>query len=130
MNPIKQIAKPPQIGSPVLAGILFAILWLAAGALLLSLLLHFGNMKENSLPAFSMGVHGLSSLAGGFVSGRRSGKRGWYYGGVLGVLYGLLILIIGFLAANADLSWHSGLLLVVAFLAGAFGGMIGVNTKK
>ncbi|MUT67286.1 TIGR04086 family membrane protein [Paenibacillus sp. NEAU-GSW1] len=130
MNPVKQVPKPPQIGSPVLAGILFALIWLAAGALLLSLLLHFSNMKENNLPNLSLAVHGVSSLAGGFVSGRRSGRKGWYHGGLLGVIYGILILIIGFLAADASLSLRSAALLGIALLAGAFGGMIGVNTKK
>ncbi|MFF2480523.1 TIGR04086 family membrane protein [Paenibacillus sp. NPDC058071] len=130
MNTVKPVPKSPLIGSPVLAGILFAILWLAAGALLLSLLLHLGNMRENNLPAYSMGVHGLSALAGGIVSGKRSGRKGWYFGGLLGFVYSLIILIIGFLAADAGLSLRSLTLLTVALFAGAVGGMIGVNLKK
>lgn len=130
MNSVKNVPKPPHIASPLLAGVLFSIVWLAVGALLLSLLLQFSNLKESSLPFYSMFVHGISALAGGFVSGKRSGMKGWYYGGFLGLLYGITILIIGFLAANASLSLHSALLLGTALLAGAFGGMIGVNVKK
>lgn len=126
---MKQVHSP-KIGSPFLAGLLYSIVWLAIGALLLSLLLHFSSMKENSLPFYSMIVHGFSALAGGFVSGKRSGKKGWYYGGLLGLLYGIIILIISFLAADTGLSLRSLLLLLTAFLTGAIGGMIGVNLRR
>ncbi|MGG4146989.1 TIGR04086 family membrane protein [Paenibacillus algorifonticola] len=130
MNPIKHVPRPPQIASPILAGLLYAIIWLALGALLLSLLLHFGNMKESSLPAFATCIHGMSAFAGGLTSGKRSGMKGWYQGGLLGLLYGLTILLIGFLAADAGFSLHTALVLGITLLLGAFGGVIGVNLKK
>ncbi|WP_148505268.1 TIGR04086 family membrane protein [Paenibacillus beijingensis] len=119
-----------RAGSPLLSGLLYASVWLAAGAVLLSLLLHYGGLKEDGLPAGALGIHGISTLAGGFVSGKRSGFKGWYYGGALGLIYGLLVLIISFLAADAALSSRTALLLLIAALAGSFGGMIGVNWKK
>ncbi|MFC4776493.1 TIGR04086 family membrane protein [Paenibacillus sp. GCM10023252] len=130
MNATNGIPKSPLIPSPLLAGVVFAAIWLAAGALLLSLMLQYSGMKESSLPTYAMAVHGLSALAGGFVSGKRSGYKGWYYGGMLGGLYGLLILLISFLAVNAGLSTKSIMMLIVAVAAGAVGGMIGVNAKK
>ncbi|WP_054027257.1 TIGR04086 family membrane protein [Bacillus sp. FJAT-28004] len=130
MSSVKQAPKPPLIASPLLAGVLFSIIWLAVGALLLSLLLHFTGMKESSLPTNAMLVHGCAALAGGFTSGRRSERKGWYNGAILGLLYGSIVIIISFLASNASVSVHSLLLLGAALLAGAFGGMIGVNMKK
>lgn len=130
MSMIKNVSKPPNMASPLLSGVLFAVIWLAAGALLLSLLLHFSNMKESNLPQYSMFIHGLSAFAGGFVSGKRSGSKGWYYGGLLGLLYGIAILIIGFLAVDSSLSLHSALLLGIVLLTGALGGMIGINIKR
>ncbi|WP_169082725.1 TIGR04086 family membrane protein [Paenibacillus sp. PL91] len=130
MSSVKQAPKPPLIASPLLAGVLFSIIWLAVGALLLSLLLHFTGMKESSLPTNALIVHGFASLAGGFTSGRRSESKGWYNGALLGLLYGAIVIIISFLASNTSLSLHSVLLLGASLLAGAFGGMIGVNMKK
>ncbi|MBD2870424.1 TIGR04086 family membrane protein [Paenibacillus arenilitoris] len=130
MSSVKQAPKPPLIASPLLAGVLFSIVWLAAGALLLSLLLHFTDMKESSLPSSAFLVHSFAALAGGFTAGKRSEKKGWYHGSILGLLYGVMIMIVSFLAQNASLTWHSALLLGAALLAGAFGGMIGVNLKK
>ncbi|GLX69505.1 TIGR04086 family membrane protein [Paenibacillus glycanilyticus] len=130
MNSTKSIVRPPRIGSPLIAGVIFSIIWLAIGALLLSFLLYFSGMKENNLPQYSLAVHGFSALAGGFVSGKRSGAKGWYQGALLGLIYGITVLTIGFLAADSGLSAKSAMMLLAAVLAGAFGGMIGVNLKK
>ncbi|QAY65183.1 TIGR04086 family membrane protein [Paenibacillus protaetiae] len=121
--------QAPRMGSPFIKGLLYATIWLAVGALLLSSFLHYGNMKESSLPLYTMIVHGFCSFAGGFVSGKRSGRKGWYYGGLLGIVYAIIILIISFLAADAELSARSLTLLGIAFAAGAFGGMLGVNLR-
>ncbi|WP_141504171.1 TIGR04086 family membrane protein [Paenibacillus luteus] len=130
MSSVKQAPKPPLIASPLLAGVLFSIIWLAIGALLLSLLLHFTNMKESSLATNALLIHGFASLAGGFTTGRRSESKGWYNGAILGLLYGAAVILISFLASNAPISLHSAVVLGAALLTGAFGGMIGVNMKK
>lgn len=130
MSSVKQSSKLPLIASPLLAGVLFSLIWLAAGALLLSLFLHFSDMKENSLPGYAFLVHALSSLAGGFTAGRRSENKGWYNGSLLGLIYAAIIIMVSFLASDASLTWHSASLLGASLLAGAFGGMIGVNMKR
>ena len=132
MKPINAMKNVPkaQMASPLLSGILYASIWLAAGALLLSMLLRYGSMQENELPTYSMVVHGCSALAGGFVSGRRSKQRGWYYGGTLGVVYGILVLLVSFLASNAGFSGRTMTMMIETLICGSFGGMIGVNTKR
>lgn len=114
----------------MLGGALTACIWLGAGALLLSLILKFSSMQEAALPMYAMTVHGCASFAGGLASGKRSGRKGWYFGGGLGILYALIIILIGFLSVNAGFSSHTWNLLAVVIPAGAIGGMIGVNLKK
>ncbi|MDF2835939.1 MAG: hypothetical protein K0Q63_1579 [Paenibacillus sp.] len=130
MSSVKQAPKQPVIGPPLLAGIAFSLIWLAAGALLLSFMLHFGNMQENELGTYALLVHAASALAGGFSSGKRSERKGWYNGGLLGGIYGILVIIVSFLAENASMSWNSLLMLGAVLLAGALGGMVGVNLKR
>ncbi|MFD0714002.1 TIGR04086 family membrane protein [Paenibacillus sp. GCM10027626] len=125
----KEVSKKP-INSPMLSGIIYAAIWLALGAITLSILLKWGSLREEQLLSSSLIVHGLAALAGGFVSGRRSGKKGWYYGGLLGLIYGLLVLLVGFLASNASFTSHTLTMIGAALTCGALGGMIGVNTKK
>jgi putative membrane protein (TIGR04086 family) len=129
IGPMKSVTQV-RPSSPFFGGLFIAIIWLGAGALLLSMLLRFSSLQEGSLPALAMSVHGLAALAGGFSSGRRSARRGWYYGAVLGAVYALIILLIGFLAADAPLAWSTMSLLGVTTAAGAVGGMFGVGTRS
>ena len=59
----------------MLAGLLYGGLWLALGVILMSTLLYAATRGEESMPAWSLGNHGVSSLCGGFTSGKRSGKK-------------------------------------------------------
>jgi len=115
---------------PLLAGITFALIWLAAGAIILSLILNFSSIKESSLGMLSFIVHGFAALVGGLSSGKRAQAKGWYYGSVLGILYGLIIMVISFLASDISPSLQSLLLLSTVIATGAFGGMVGVNLRK
>ncbi|GIP16891.1 hypothetical protein J40TS1_25330 [Paenibacillus montaniterrae] len=115
---------------PMLAGITYALIWLAAGALLLSLLLHFTSFKESNLGMMAFVVHSFASFVGGFSAGKRASSKGWYYGGSLGIIYGLIVILISFLATDVSLSLHSLILLLTVLAAGAFGGIIGVNLRK
>ncbi|UVI28091.1 TIGR04086 family membrane protein [Paenibacillus spongiae] len=132
MKTMNSLKTPPKVhvASPMLAGIMYAAIWLALGALILSALLRWGNMQEHQLPTYSLIVHALAAFAGGFVAGKRSSKRGWYYGGFLGIAYGLLILLIGFLASNAGINVRTLTMLAETAACGTFGGMIGVNMKR
>ncbi|RUS47698.1 TIGR04086 family membrane protein [Cohnella sp. AR92] len=117
-----------RIASPVVSGILWAIIWLAAGTLLVSVLLYSSSMGEDEIVPWVFGVHGFASLCGGFVSARRSGRRGWYVGFATGLIYALLVLVSSYLAH--DIGWTVRILslLGVSCAAGAIGGMMGVNT--
>lgn len=130
MNSVKQAPKSPTISSPLLAGVIFSLIWLAAGALLLSLLLHLTSIKESNISQYTLIIHAVSALAGGFTAGKRSDHKGWYNGGMLGLLYGLIVIMISFLASDISISMQSVLLLGAVLLAGSFGGMIGVNLKR
>jgi putative membrane protein (TIGR04086 family) len=117
-----------RIGSPMLSGLFWSGIWLAIGSLCLSFLLTSTSVKEADLPALAFGVHGFASLSGGFVSARRAGHKGWYHGVVTGIMYTLLVLFVSFLSTDADWTIKVPLLFLLAGMAGAFGGMLGVNT--
>ena len=76
------------------------------------------------------GRYGVSILAGGVASGRRSDSRGWYHGGMLGLVYSVIILIIAFLAYDQGFSMQTLYVTLLTFASGALGGIIGVNTKR
>ncbi|MCR8634081.1 MULTISPECIES: TIGR04086 family membrane protein [Paenibacillus] len=116
--------------SPIFSGLMYAMIFMLLGTLMTSLLMLTTNLQENSLFSYTMSVHGVAMFVGGLVSGKRSGSKGWYNGGLLGLVYTLIVWIIGFLAYDAGLSWQTLYLLGLSFMAGSLGGMIGVNLKK
>ncbi|MBJ6362954.1 TIGR04086 family membrane protein [Paenibacillus sp. GCM10012307] len=129
MNSVKKIARF-HIASPLLSGLIYAFIWLGIGTLILSLLLFFSSLQESSLPNYAYVIHGFCSLLGGIVAGRRSTRRGWYHGGLTGLAYGLIVLLIGFLSLDQSLNSHNASVLALGLLAGAIGGMTGVNTRQ
>ena len=56
--------------------------------------------------------------------------RGWYQGGLTGALYGILIMMIGFLALDSSFDLTMMIGLASVFLIGAIGGIMGVNTRN
>ncbi|TVY11935.1 TIGR04086 family membrane protein [Paenibacillus cremeus] len=116
-------------GSPLFVGLMYAGLFMLLGTLTASLILLGTNLPESSWLSSTLFIHGVAMFAGGLTTGKRSGSKGWYHGGLLGLVYTIIVWIIGFLAYDGGLSKELMYLGVVAFLAGAFGGMIGVNLK-
>lgn len=116
--------------SPLLAGLIAVWLFVLVGSLIIAFVLNYTDVREENFPIFSYSINVFALLVGGWVAGRRSGRRGWYYGMVTGLLYGLLVLLIGLLAFDVRLSLINGLQLAGAAGISAFGGMLGVGTKK
>lgn len=114
----------------VITGLLFTFGLVLVGALLTALLLAFTDLHESSLPYFTYVINAVALLAGGMVTGRRCGNKGWYYGGLTGLFYFLLVMLIGFLGFNAPFRLVTLLYLVGAFVLAAIGGVIGVNMSS
>ncbi|MBB3127094.1 putative membrane protein (TIGR04086 family) [Paenibacillus rhizosphaerae] len=119
-----------RISNPTLSGLYYSFFWMMVGALILSFLLWSSGMKEQNLSHYIYVVHAAAAAFGGLVSGKRSGRRGWYQGGLTGILYGLMIIMIGFLALDSSLRLGDLLLIAAVIASGAIGGMFGVNLKN
>lgn len=122
-------STPTRTGSPLLLGL--AVVWglVLVGSLLAALFLQYASVNEDYLPYFTFGINGVALLGGGWISGRRSGKMGWLYGGSVGCLYALIVILIGFLAFDAAMQIHPIVFAAGAFTLGALGGIFGVNTR-
>jgi putative membrane protein (TIGR04086 family) len=118
-----------RISSPILSGLIYASLCTAFGTFVIALLLFASGMKEESLPLYTYILHAVALLIGGYVSGKRSAQKGWYHGGMVGIIYALIVLIVGFLGFDQSITLQSLILFAASFLISALGGMFGVNTK-
>ena len=125
-----QHTEKTPLAVPILGGMIWAFGMMAVGALFVSLMLALTDQKESSLPTATLVIHGLSAVIGGLVAGKKSGARGWYAGGATGILYAVMLFLIGFLGFDREFQLQSLLFVAAAFAVGAFGGILGVNMKK
>ena len=114
----------------VFAGLLYTLGLVLLGALMAALLLSFTSIRESSLPYFTYVINAIGLLVGGYVTGRRCGGKGWYYGGLTGLFYFLLVILIGFLGFDAPMQWGTFFYLIGAFRLASFGGIMGVNSTS
>lgn len=70
----------------------------------------------------------VGALAAGFAAGRRAEVRGLVHGGMAGLLFGLVVLLVGLGFFDVGLApWAWLVRLAVSTLLGAVGGIVGVN---
>ncbi|MNB89626.1 hypothetical protein D3C75_366610 [compost metagenome] len=119
-----------RISSPVLSGLCRSFMWMLLGAVVLSLLLWSSGMKEQDLAMYTYIVHGIAAAFGGLTAGRRAESRGWYQGALTGILYGVIVLLVGFLALDSSPAGIDGLWVLAAAAVSALGGIFGVNLQK
>lgn len=119
-----------HIRSPILSGLVLMLAIVVIGSLVVALLLQFTGLSERSMPVITYAVNALSLVVGGFVAGRKARERGWLYGGVTGVLYTLVLLLISFLAFDAAVTSKTFVSMISSFAIAAIGGMLGVNFSR
>jgi len=129
MNPIRNVSSGVKRGSPVLTGLIYSLVCMALATVAASLIYKFSGLKENTMETSVYIIHSAALFIGGLAAGKRSGRRGWYYGGLMGILYSVIIVLIGFLSYDAALTVYTLILFGLSFVSGAIGGMIGVNMK-
>lgn len=114
----------------IIAGLVYAFIGMGIFTIIVSVFLLLTSIKEESLTFYIFLIHSISVLIGGYVTGKRAGRRGWYYGGLLGLFYIIIIYLVGFLAFDSTFDLYSLFMLVLAFAIGALGGIFGVNSHK
>lgn len=115
--------------SPLLAGLIAVWFLVIAGSLITAIVLHYTDVAEQNINYFSYTINAFALLFGGWISGRKSSRKGWYHGAITGLLYVVIVYLIGFLAFDTSLDLKSVLHVIGAMAIAAFGGMMGVNMR-
>lgn len=112
----------------LLKGIILSL----ASALILSLIVGivFTIGSWHTMPRALMAVHYVCIGLGSVIAARQAGRVGWLHGGVIGILYSFLLLLLFhdgsvsmFTTAHfSDMAW--------SFIVGGVAGMVGINMKQ
>jgi len=113
--------------SGVVSGTVLAIGLTLIFAVILSLVLTFSSVTEKHLPLIANAGGLISVAVGGAYAARLSESKGWLHGGITGVMFIIVTLIVGsvlFPGVPLALAVRRA---AVAFAVGAIGGVVGVN---
>ena len=111
-----------------LRGLGVALVVTAIFLLLISLLVSITAMTENLARWIMVVCCAIAVFIGSYMTGKSMGRAGWLNGGVTGLSYVVLMLILALLL-DLGLSARSLISLVVGFALGAVGGVAGVNNR-
>ncbi len=87
----------------------------------------FGNTFINVLKVI---IPIISLFVGGFVIGKRTGKKGWLEGIKLSLIFLAFLTIFNYLALDFSMSPKTLIYYIILVIATTFGSMIGVNKFK
>ncbi len=99
--------------------------------ILYSIFLTYTNMTDKYLMFVVLSTTILSTAYVGYQFARDAESRGLLWGVLGGLLYGVVFILLGFLASeNYKFDSKTWFVLVFSLVAGAMGGIIGINSKK
>jgi len=129
-NPLGEYA-PNFRGTPVLYGLVASFVTALISILITTLVMGWSSVAEAKLGTITYVLNMAAVVVGSFIAARSAGNKGWYYGGLTGLLYAVLITLLGLLmVATAEFNMNNLIQVILMGLVGAFGGMIGVNLRK
>lgn len=114
----------------LLYGWIFILVFILVSSFILSLIVQFTGIRQQTLSwvAFSVGLIGL--FIGGMITGIKGKSKGWIIGGLTGVGFTVFIFLVQFLGYQNGFSLEQTLHHLGFILAAILGGMIGVNLIK
>ncbi len=117
-------------GINILKSILLAFALSLILLLIVTLLLTFTPLKEDTIPLLTTAIMIISIAGGSIYVAIKAGVKGWFNGGIVGILYFLILLFLNYLFIKPFIfDIYTVGKFFVSLVVGVIGGMIGVNVK-
>ena len=130
MGARKEASVTARFLRPLGIGIVFVVLVCVVVLLILAAIMTTGVIPTSAVTPIALAVAAFGVFAGGFAAARLSNERGLLYGAGVGLLFYLLVTVVG-IAASQELRGTMMLLKAALIIGGgALGGVLGVNFKK
>lgn len=115
----------------IIKGSLFAIILSIILLFIFGLLLTYTEISENTIVPVVTTVVGISILIGSTISSRKIRKNGLVNGGLVGLIYVVILYLSSSLCITSfSLTISSFVMLGVGTVTGMIGGIIGVNLNR
>ena len=118
-----------RIFHSALYGILTILILVIIASLVSSVLLRFTTLHEGNFTWALLIFSFIAVFCGGFISGGRSGQKGWLAGAYTAILYSVIIFIIQYLGYDVGFDREQRLIHAGYVLTAIVGGVLGVNVR-
>jgi putative membrane protein (TIGR04086 family) len=113
----------------LIAGVLACAALALVAAAVLGLIMYRTMLPEAVLPNIMGAVNLVALVVGGYFAGRKAESMGWLNGGLAGLVYTALLVLLGlFFFPGPTAALVVLRRVVVGFVLGALGGTVGVNS--
>lgn len=114
----------------VSTGIAISVILTLVLLFIFSIILAYTNTNESAIVPVIIGITGISILAGSSIATSKIKKKGIANGMIVGGIYiFILYLISSILNTGFSLNMYSIIMMVIGIIAGAIGGIVGVNLR-
>ncbi len=114
----------------MLKGLIFSMGITMLLLFILSLILLYTPLKESNIPLFNTIIMIISITIGSIYVSISIGENGWINGGILGILYFLILVLLNYLFFKSFLiDMYLVGKLILSLVIGIIGGIIGINLK-
>lgn len=112
----------------LLKGLLLAFIITSVLIIFFSLLLTYSTLRESKMPLLNTIIMIISITSGSIYMGRKTKEKGWVNGGLIGIGYYLILIMLNFLFLKPfTIDIFSITKLFLASITGVIGGIIGIN---
>ena len=96
-----------------------------------AMLITYTDLSEKNIVLIANSTNIISVMIAGFDIARSSKNKGWFWGILAGLVYAIILSLIGFALNNKIMiSSQTLMLFLLSASSGAVGGIIGINFKK
>ena len=95
-----------------------------------TLLNYIGILNNTAINIIKIIIPILSMLIGGFVIGKKTGKKGWLEGLKLSLIFLIILTLFNYLGLKSNLSLKVFIYYLILIISTIFGSIIGVNKYK
>src|SRR6476469_5047557 len=100
-KPLAEYA-PNLGGMPVLYGLVASFVTALVSILITTLVMGWTSVAEAKLSTITYVLNMAAVVIGSVLSAKQAGNRGWYYGGLTGLCYAVLITLLGLLMVTGQ----------------------------
>lgn len=119
-----------SFGTAVLYGMIFIFLFAALCSIIFAFILRFTSIRESSLQYVITAASFIGLFGGGFLSGGKRKQKGWLIGGLIGLLYSLIVFLFQFLGHDRLFDGEQLVYHTCYTLIAMMGGILGVNMSS